>query len=51
MSGKNFVTPYNVKKVAYDVLRHRVAINYEGQTDGITADKIIDEILSKIPIP
>ncbi len=49
--GKAFVTPYNVKEVAYDVLRHRILLNYEGQSEGITSDQIVSEILSKIPVP
>ncbi len=51
INGKTFVTPYFVKKVAIDVLRHRLAINYEGQTDGITSEAIIKEILEKVPLP
>lgn len=49
--GKAFVTPFNIKEVAYDVLRHRILLNYEGQSEGITSDQIISEILSKIPVP
>jgi len=45
-----FVTPNHVKKVAHNVLRHRIMINYEGQAEGITSDKIIDEILSKVRV-
>lgn len=51
MHGKAFVTPYNIKEVAYDVLRHRILLNYEGQSEGITSDQIVSEILSKIPVP
>jgi MoxR-like ATPase len=51
MNGKTYVVPENVKKVAYDVLRHRILINYEGQSENITPEMIIDEMLSKIPIP
>ncbi|GAF91615.1 unnamed protein product, partial [marine sediment metagenome] len=48
---KFFVIPEYVKTVAYDVLRHRILINYEGQSEKITPKQIIDEILSKVPIP
>ena len=51
MKGKNFVTPHNVKEVAPDVLRHRIIINYEGQSEGITTDQVIEEILSRVPVP
>jgi len=51
MQGSTFVKPQHVKNVAYDVLRHRLLINYEGQAEGITTDAIIKEILSKVPVP
>lgn len=51
MHGDTFVTPQNVKNVAYETLRHRIIQNYEGQAEGIKNDDIIKEILSKIPVP
>ncbi len=51
IAGKKFVTPYHVKKVIADVLRHRIAVNYDGETEGVTSDKIIREITEKVPIP
>ncbi|MBU0628838.1 MAG: MoxR family ATPase [Nanoarchaeota archaeon] len=51
MNGKSFVTPQNVKNIAHDVMRHRLILNYEGQAEGIKADDIITEILSKVAVP
>ena len=51
LEGKTFVTPHAVKKVALDVLRHRILLNYEGQSENIKTDDIIKEILEKIPLP
>lgn len=51
LKGNYFVTPQNVKNVAHDVLRHRIIVKYEGQAEGITPDKLISEILSKVPVP
>jgi MoxR-like ATPase len=51
MNAKSFVTPNDIKTIAKDVLRHRVIINYEGQAEGISTDKVIDEILDKVPVP
>ncbi len=51
MNAKSYVTPNDIKVVAKDVMRHRVIINYEGQAEGITTDKVIEEILAKIPVP
>lgn len=51
IKGRIFVIPSDVKSVAHDVLRHRILISYEGQSEGITTDMILDELLKKIPIP
>jgi MoxR-like ATPase len=51
LNNRAFVTPQHVKDVAYDVLRHRLLLNYEGQAEQIKSDDIITEILSKVPVP
>ncbi len=51
LRARTYVTPYDVKKVGMDVLRHRIIINYEGQAEGITSDDVIKEILDKVPVP
>lgn len=51
LQGKNFVTPQHIKEVAYPVMRHRIILNYEGIADEIKTDRIISEILSKVPVP
>jgi len=50
INGRAYVTPEDVKAVAYNVLRHRILLNYEGQAEEIQTETIIDEILKKIPI-
>lgn len=51
LNGNTYVTPQNIKNVAYDVMRHRILLNYEGQAEGIKTDDIIKEILSRVPVP
>ncbi len=51
LQGKEYVTPQHIKNVAYDVLRHRIILNYAGQAEEIKVGDIITEILSKVPIP
>lgn len=51
LQNNYFVTPDHIKRVAHNVMRHRIFMNYEGQAEGITTDKVIDEILSKIKLP
>lgn len=51
MAGRDFVTPEDVQKVAADALRHRVLLDYEAEADGITPQRCIDEILTRVPSP
>lgn len=49
IEGRVYVTPEDVKSAAYNVLRHRILLNYEGQAEEIKTETIIDEILKKVP--
>jgi MoxR-like ATPase len=51
MNGRDYVTPEDVKKVAYLVLRHRVILNYEAEAEKISTDYIVKNILSKVHAP
>lgn len=51
LNGKKFVTPYDVAKVSYFVLRHRIILNYTATASDITSDDIIKIILETIPAP
>jgi MoxR-like ATPase len=48
---RGFVTPEDVKTIAYDVLRHRVALTYEAEAENVTAEKIVQRVLEKIEVP
>lgn len=50
LRGGTYVTPFDVKSVAHNILRHRILLNYEGQAEGIKTDQIIDEILARVPV-
>ncbi len=51
INGRTFVLPEDIVDVAKPVLRHRVILTYEGQAEGYTSDKIIEEILKRVPAP
>lgn len=51
LSGRDYVDPIDIRAVAHDVLRHRVALSYEAQGEGITPDHTIDTILSLVALP
>lgn len=48
--GGEFVVPDDVKAVLHDVVRHRVAISYRAEAEGLNSDDIIDRIVAKIPV-
>ena len=51
LEGRSFVTPQDVKSMAMDVLRHRVAVTYEAEAEEKTPDMLIDQILATISVP
>ena len=51
LKHRGFVTPDDVKAVAYDVLRHRISMTYEAEAEGVTSEKVISRILEKIEVP
>jgi MoxR-like ATPase len=48
---RGFVTPEDVKAVAYDVLRHRVIVSFEAEADGINSELIVKKILERVEVP
>jgi MoxR-like ATPase len=51
LHGQDYVGPENIQAMAYDVLRHRIILNYEAEADGITADKFINTLITRIAVP
>jgi len=51
LQGQAFVTPDNVQAVAHPVLRHRLQLSYDAVADGVTADQVLDRLLSQVAIP
>lgn len=51
LSGREFVTPDDVKKVLPSVLRHRIILTPEKEMEGNTPDDIIETIVRKIEVP
>ena len=49
-NNRDYVTPDDIKEVAYDVLNHRVILNYEAEAEGIRSEEIIEKILDKVEI-
>lgn len=51
LMGRDFVTPQDIKDVALDVLRHRIALSYAAEAEQVGSDKIIQKILDRVEVP
>ena len=49
-NNRDYVTPDDIKEIAYDVLNHRMILNYEAEAEGITSQEIIKKILDTVEI-
>lgn len=48
---RGYVIPEDVRTIAQDVLRHRIAVTYEAEAEEITSENIIQDILNTIEVP
>ena len=46
--GRFAVSTDDIKAVAYDVMRHRIIVNFHGAADGVTADRVIQDVLAHV---
>ena len=51
LHGRTYVTPHDIQSMAYDVLRHRVAVSYEAEAEGKTAEDLIQTIMDTLLVP
>jgi MoxR-like ATPase len=51
LSGRDYVTPDDVKALARPTLRHRVAVRPEAELEGVTAEGVLDGVLASVPVP
>ena len=50
LQGKDFVSPEDVQSVIHDVLRHRLLISFEAEAEGLSADRILNELIHRVPV-
>ncbi|MDH5544529.1 MAG: MoxR family ATPase [Gammaproteobacteria bacterium] len=51
LNGRDFVSPDDIQTIAPDVMRHRILLTYEAEAEGIDADRVVREILNRVPVP
>ena len=51
LAGRFAVATEDIAAVARPVLCHRVLLGFEGLSEGVTTDQVVDEVLAKLPVP
>ncbi|HZV05521.1 MAG TPA: MoxR family ATPase [Gemmataceae bacterium] len=51
MSGRNFITPDDVKRICRPVLRHRLTLQPDAYVEGFTTDDILNNVLERVEVP
>ncbi|MFK9095286.1 AAA family ATPase [Bacillus salipaludis] len=51
LTGRDYVTPDDIKMVAKPALRHRIQLSPHVELEGATVDQIIEELVGSVPVP
>jgi MoxR-like ATPase len=51
MRGRSYALPEDMTGLVADVMRHRLVLSYEALADGLDADRIVQQVMKKIPVP
>ncbi len=51
LQQRDFVTPEDIQDIAFDVLRHRLILSYEAEAEGITPDRVIQQLIARVAVP
>ena len=50
MDGRLNVSFDDLKETALPALRHRILLNFEGEADGVSTDRIVEELIETVPV-
>ena len=50
-TGRYHVSFDDIRGLAHPVLRHRILRNFHAESEGITTDEIVDQLLDAVPVP
>ncbi|MDF1580763.1 MAG: MoxR family ATPase [Desulfuromonadales bacterium] len=51
LAGRDYVSPEDVQEIAHDILRHRIMVTYAAEADGWDIERLISELLARVPVP
>ena len=49
--GRTYVIPEDVKAVAMDILRHRIVLSFEADSEDLSSDDVVEMLLSTVAVP
>jgi MoxR-like ATPase len=50
MEGRAHAERADIPALFKPALRHRIALNFEGEAEGLTTDRVLDDVLAAIPL-
>ncbi|MFO8142061.1 MAG: MoxR family ATPase [Marinobacter sp.] len=50
LDGRDYVTPDDIRAMAFDVLRHRILLTFEAEAEGMTADAVLQRLIDRVPV-
>lgn len=50
LHNRDFVSPEDIQAVLHNVLRHRLILSYQAEAEGITANQLLDHLLSLVAV-
>jgi MoxR-like ATPase len=51
LRGRQHVLTSDIRDLAPEVLRHRLVLSYEGLSEGVSADELLERVLEAVPEP
>ncbi|MBK7905150.1 MAG: AAA family ATPase [Gemmatimonadetes bacterium] len=51
LAGRHAVAPEDIRRVARPVLRHRVLPNFAAEAEGIDGERIVEDLIARVPEP
>jgi MoxR-like ATPase len=51
LRGRGHVTIADIRDLALDVLRHRIVLSYDGLSEGVSVDELLEKVLGAVPRP
>jgi len=50
LHNRDFVSPEDIQAVFHNALRHRILLSYQAEAEGITANQVLDYILTQVAV-